>query len=127
MTIPLGSEFGGMGISNYQNTAIGQVVVLAYIDAYTKLVSDMGGLSANAKADAPAQAVTLSRPGVLRVSAKGSGSGARFTAIWGTREDHDARTWRMTGSPGIAAIDDEVKAIMSAGIEQFLPLERHRA
>jgi hypothetical protein len=61
--------FGGMGISNYQNTAIGQVVVLAYIDAYTKLVSDLGGLSANAKADAPAQAVTLSRPGVLRVSA----------------------------------------------------------
>jgi len=61
--------FGGMGISNYQNTAIGQVMVLAYIDAYTKLVGDLGGLSANAKADAPAQAVTLSRPGVLRVSA----------------------------------------------------------
>jgi curli biogenesis system outer membrane secretion channel CsgG len=61
--------FGGMGISNYQNTAIGQVMVLAYIDAYTKLVSDLGGLSANAKADAPAQAVTLARPGVLRISA----------------------------------------------------------
>ena len=37
--------FGGAGISNYQNTAIGQVVVLAYIDAYTKLVGDLGGLS----------------------------------------------------------------------------------
>jgi curli biogenesis system outer membrane secretion channel CsgG len=61
--------FGGMGISNYQNTDIGQVMVLAYIDAYTKLVSDLGGLSANAKADAPAQAVTLARPGMLRVSA----------------------------------------------------------
>ena len=36
--------FGGAGISNYQNTAIGQVVVLAYIDAYTKLVGDLGGL-----------------------------------------------------------------------------------
>ena len=61
------------GISNYQNTAIGQVVVLAYIEAYTKLVGDLGGLSANAKADAPAQAVTLGRPGVLRAtpSAKG--------------------------------------------------------
>ena len=65
--------FGGMGISNYQNTAIGQVMVLAYIDAYTKLVGDLGGLSTNAKADAPAQAVTLARPGVLRAtpSAKG--------------------------------------------------------
>jgi curli biogenesis system outer membrane secretion channel CsgG len=58
--------FGGAGISNYQNTAIGQVVVLAYIDAYTKLVGDLGGLSANAAADAPSQTVTLSRPGILR-------------------------------------------------------------
>jgi curli biogenesis system outer membrane secretion channel CsgG len=65
--------FGGMGISNYQNTAIGQVVVLAYIDSYTKLVGDLGGLSADAKADAPSQAVALARPGVLRAtpSAKG--------------------------------------------------------
>jgi len=61
--------FGAAGISNYQNTAIGQVVILAYIDAYTKLVGDMGGLSTNAKADAPAQAVTLARPGMLRASA----------------------------------------------------------
>jgi curli biogenesis system outer membrane secretion channel CsgG len=60
--------FGGAGISNYQNTAIGQVVVLAYIDAYTKLVSDLGGLSENAKADAPAQAVTLARAGVMRAT-----------------------------------------------------------
>src|SRR3954471_15987309 len=61
--------FGAAGISNYQNTAIGQVVILAYIDAYTKLVGDMGGLSTNAKADAPAQAVTLARPGMMRASA----------------------------------------------------------
>src|SRR5207302_4181398 len=57
--------FGGMGISNYQNTAIGQVVTLAYIDAYTRLVGDLGGLSADAKADAPSQTVTLSRAGVM--------------------------------------------------------------
>src|ERR1700760_3721330 len=61
--------FGGAGISNYQNTAIGQVVVLAYIDAYAKLVNDLGGLSADAKADAPAQTVTVARPGVMRVAA----------------------------------------------------------
>jgi curli biogenesis system outer membrane secretion channel CsgG len=65
--------FGGAGINNYQNTAIGQVVILAYIDAYTKLVSDLGGLSPEAKASAPAQAVTLARPGVLRVSADEKG------------------------------------------------------
>jgi hypothetical protein len=61
--------FGGAGISNYQNTAIGQVVVLAYIDAYTKLVSDMGGLSAQAATDAPVQAVSMSRAGRMYASA----------------------------------------------------------
>ena len=53
--------YGGAGISNYQNTEIGQVVVLAYIDAYTKLVDGMGGLSGNASAEAPSQAVTMAR------------------------------------------------------------------
>lgn len=60
--------FGGAGISNYQNTEIGQVVVLAYIDAYTKLVSDLGGLSPAAAADAPVQAVTMARPGSMRAT-----------------------------------------------------------
>jgi hypothetical protein len=55
--------FGGAGISSYQNTDIGQVVVLAYIDAYTKLVGDLGGLSGNASAEAPSQSVTMARPG----------------------------------------------------------------
>jgi len=62
-----GGGFAGAGISSYQKTAIGQVVVLAYIDAYTKLVSQMGGLSAQAPggaaAAAPAQTLTMSRPG----------------------------------------------------------------
>jgi len=61
--------FGGMGISNYQNTAIGQVVVLAYIDAYAKLVNDLGGLSPQASADAPSQSVTMQRPGRLYTTA----------------------------------------------------------
>ena len=61
--------FGGAGISNYQNTAIGQVVVLAYIDAYTKLVGDLGGLSGNASAEAPTQAVTMSRQGRMYTKA----------------------------------------------------------
>src|SRR6201994_4346787 len=61
--------FGGAGVSNLQNTAIGQVVVLAYIDAYTKLVNDMGGLSTQASAASPSQAVTMSRAGRLYVTA----------------------------------------------------------
>jgi Curli production assembly/transport component CsgG len=69
--------FGGLGISNYQNTAIGQVVVVAYIDAYTKLVGDLGGLSDNAKADAPQRTVTMSRPGVMRATPSEKGKVVR--------------------------------------------------
>ena len=35
--------FGAVGGSGYQNTEIGQVIVLAYLDAYTKLVTQLGG------------------------------------------------------------------------------------
>jgi hypothetical protein len=56
---------GGLGITNYQSTEIGQVVTLAYIDAYSKMVNNRGGLSASASADAPAQAVTMMKPGHL--------------------------------------------------------------
>ena len=45
--------FGGAAGGGYQDTAIGQVIVLAYLDAYTKLVSQLGGLPANAAAAAP--------------------------------------------------------------------------
>ncbi|HEY4274704.1 MAG TPA: CsgG/HfaB family protein [Rhizomicrobium sp.] len=61
--------FGGAGISSYQNTAIGQVVVLAYIDAYAKLVGDLGGLGTNASAEAPTQAVTMARQGRMYAKA----------------------------------------------------------
>ena len=65
---------GAFGAGSYQSTAIGQVVTLAYIDAYSKLVTQMGGLSTDAKADAPSQAVTLARQGVLRATADEKGT-----------------------------------------------------
>lgn len=48
--------WGGLaaaGGGGYQNTEIGQVIVLAYLDAYTKLVTQLGGLPADAAAAAP--------------------------------------------------------------------------
>ena len=45
--------FAAVGGHGYQNTEIGQVIVLAYLDAYTKLVSQLGGLPADASAAAP--------------------------------------------------------------------------
>ena len=38
--------FGAAGASGYQNTEIGQVIVLAYLDAYKKLVTQLGGYQA---------------------------------------------------------------------------------
>ncbi len=49
-----GGTFAGVGGGGYQNTAVGQIIVLAYIDAYTKLVTQLGGLPENASAAAPA-------------------------------------------------------------------------
>ncbi|NJC08861.1 CsgG/HfaB family protein [Polymorphobacter fuscus] len=40
-----GGFLGAGGASGYDNTEIGQVVALAYLDAYTKLVNDLGGMS----------------------------------------------------------------------------------
>jgi curli biogenesis system outer membrane secretion channel CsgG len=48
-----GNTFAGAGGGGYQNTQIGQIIVLAYLDAYTKLVSQLGGLPADASAAAP--------------------------------------------------------------------------
>jgi curli biogenesis system outer membrane secretion channel CsgG len=45
--------FAAAGASGYQNTEIGQVIVLAYLDAYIKLVTQLGGLPANAAQAAP--------------------------------------------------------------------------
>ena len=45
--------FGAAGATGYQNTEIGQVIVLAYLDAYIKLVTQLGGLPTNAAVAAP--------------------------------------------------------------------------
>jgi len=45
--------FAAAGATGYQNTEIGQVIVLAYLDAYIKLVTQLGGLPQNAAAAAP--------------------------------------------------------------------------
>ena len=68
-----GGGFGGMGVSSYQNTKIGQVVTLAYIDAYTKLVTDLHGAPDSASAANEVQAVTMSKPGNMYKESNGKG------------------------------------------------------
>jgi curli biogenesis system outer membrane secretion channel CsgG len=60
--------FGGFaagGASGYANTEIGQVVTMAYLDAYTKMVGDLKNAAPDAKADNVQQAVRMSKPGKM--------------------------------------------------------------
>jgi curli biogenesis system outer membrane secretion channel CsgG len=45
--------FAAVGASSYSNTDIGQVLVLAYLNAYKDMVHQLGGLPANPSAAAP--------------------------------------------------------------------------
>src|SRR3984885_11825040 len=63
-----GSFFGAFaaaGASSYANTEIGQVITMAYLDAFTKLVTQVKGMELNAKADNVSQSVTMSKPGKM--------------------------------------------------------------
>jgi Curli production assembly/transport component CsgG len=57
-----GGAFGGIAGGGYQNTAIGQTIVLAYLDAYQKMVGQLGGLPSSAAASAPRATGNASAP-----------------------------------------------------------------
>ncbi len=57
--------FAAAGASSYANTEIGQVVTMAYLDAFAKLVNEVKEIQPDAKADNVTQAVTMAKPGRL--------------------------------------------------------------
>jgi hypothetical protein len=57
--------FAAAGASSYANTEIGQVIAIAYLDAFTKLVNDAKTMDHDAKTDNAQQAVTMAKPGKL--------------------------------------------------------------
>jgi hypothetical protein len=57
--------FAAAGASSYSNTEIGQVVAIAYLDAYTKLVNDVKTMDHDAKTDNVQQSVKMAKPGKL--------------------------------------------------------------
>jgi curli biogenesis system outer membrane secretion channel CsgG len=67
-----GGFFGGFaagGASSYANTEIGQVVTMAYLDAYTKMVAELKANAPDSKADNVQQSVTMAKPGKMYTSA----------------------------------------------------------
>jgi curli biogenesis system outer membrane secretion channel CsgG len=69
--------FAGAGASHYANTTIGQVVTLAYIEAYTKLVGQLGGAPDNASAANESQSLNVVKTGNLYKAANGKGGVVR--------------------------------------------------
>jgi curli biogenesis system outer membrane secretion channel CsgG len=57
--------FAGGGASSYANTEIGQVVTMAYLDAYIKMVADLKDVAPDAKANNVQQSVAMSKPGKM--------------------------------------------------------------
>jgi hypothetical protein len=98
---------GGAGIGGYANTTIGQVITMAYLDAYTKLVNEMGGMPGNASA------ANVRQSGTVRVatrmfatsSMKGKAvrslepgmtvypTGDKVGVIWEVEDEHGNRGW----------------------------------
>ncbi|MEO6517679.1 MAG: CsgG/HfaB family protein [Pseudoxanthomonas sp.] len=72
-----GGGWGAAGVSGYANTELGQVITLAYLQAYTDIIAQLGGLPANASAANTTQAVTVTKAGRLLANAKGTGKAVR--------------------------------------------------
>lgn len=60
-----GGGFGAVGAKGYDNTEIGQVIALAYLDAYTKLVDQLGADFVEASSDRVGQAVRMTKSGKM--------------------------------------------------------------
>jgi hypothetical protein len=98
---------GGAGIGGYANTTIGQVISMAYLDAYTKLVNEMGGMPGNASAANARQSGTVRVATRMFTSASMKGKAVRSLApgmtvyptgdkagvIWEVEDEHGNRGW----------------------------------
>lgn len=95
--------FGAAGASGYSDTEIGQVITLAYLQAYTDMVSQLGGLPDSASEAAAAQAVVMNRPGRMYATADTSGDVVKTldpgTMLYPTGQKHDV-LWEVTDELG---------------------------
>ena len=69
--------WGGVGGGAYENTDVGKVVGLAFLDAYRQLVTQMGGINANVVAAAPRQSFVANAAVEMKRSPSKSSSTVR--------------------------------------------------
>ncbi|MGQ0532224.1 MAG: CsgG/HfaB family protein [Caulobacteraceae bacterium] len=97
---------GGAGLGGYTDTEIGRVVTIAFIDAYTQLISQLGVLDTSSSAAAPQRTYRTTQATPLRSRAGGgdvlrnlpSGamvypSGEREGMWWRVTDENDNQGW----------------------------------
>jgi curli biogenesis system outer membrane secretion channel CsgG len=76
-----GGSFGAAGVGGgYDNTDIGRIVTLAFLDAYSKLVTELGGVTAGSTGTAeaaPTKTFTAIAPATIRKTASAQGAVVR--------------------------------------------------
>lgn len=98
---------GALGGGSYENTEIGRIVAQSFIQAYTDMVTQMGGLEgASAANEAPIQTYTVQQTATLRSAPNGGSvvralpvglrlypTGNRNGAWWEVMDDNDNVGW----------------------------------
>lgn len=106
----LGGVLAGANVGGYANTEIGQVIAMAYANAYVDLVAQLGGLPASASAANSVQAVTVAKPARLLVDPDGKGGAVRTLDVgmmlyptgntqggmWEVQDEFGAKGWVST-------------------------------
>ncbi len=111
-----GGVLGAGGATGYDSTEIGQVIALAYLDAYTKLVENLGGMSAAIAGPQAEKAVTLKRPGRMFAAASMTSrvlkaldagailypTGQKVAGLWEVEDELGTRGWVTEASLAVA-------------------------
>jgi curli biogenesis system outer membrane secretion channel CsgG len=98
---------GGAALGGYTDTDIGRVVTMAFVDAYTQLVTQAGGIDPNAAASAPRETYRVTAATQLRSRSGGHGevlrnlqpgalvypSGEREGMWWKVADENDNEGW----------------------------------
>jgi len=102
-----GGGLGAAGASGYDNTEIGQVVALAYLDAYIKLVNELGGMQEAIGGEQSERAVVMKNSGrmfsgpsvsskVVKPLTAGSmlyPTGKKQGGLWEVEDELGAKGW----------------------------------
>jgi curli biogenesis system outer membrane secretion channel CsgG len=101
-----GSGLGAAGIGGYTNTTAGQVITMAYLHAYTQMVTQLGGLSGDAAQSNVKQSVTVATGARMLSSASGGKAvrdvapgmmlyptGSKQGSMWEVEDEMGNRGW----------------------------------